>query len=163
MHDRAVTCEGFCKRPAAGVRSAHDMAAREQDPRDRGHPHTADTDDVDAHYPHPPSASTARAIVSAAAGRPAAFAFAAIRAARARYAGPVWCTIDARRTSRERPDCVAVLIRSEPWLPPVTSTTGPSGGSPSARRPSTFVQRRSDPRTGLPVTVARPRGTAVMA
>ena len=67
---------------------------------------------------------------------------------------------DARRMSLVSADCVAELIRSDPWLPPVTKTTNPSDGSPSARRPSAFVQRRSDPRTGFPVTVARPRGTA---
>ena len=53
---------------------------------------------------------------------------------------------------------IAELMRSEPWLPPVTTTTGPPSGRPSARRPSALVQRRSEPRTGFPVTTARPRG-----
>jgi len=54
-------------------------------------------------------------------------------------------------------------MRSEPWLPPVTSTTGTSGASPSARRPSALVHLRSEPRTGLPVTAARPRGIVRIA
>jgi len=49
VHGRAVTRESFGELPAPGVRAADLVAAREEDARDRGHPHSADADDVDAH------------------------------------------------------------------------------------------------------------------
>src|SRR6266513_74034 len=50
-------------------------------------------------------------------------------------------------------------MAADPWLPPVTKTTGTSGGMPSSARPVSLVHVSSDRRMGLPSTKVRPRGS----